>query len=63
MVCQVRFSKPAFPGETFVTSMWDLGGGRVQFRTSVKERGVVVLDAGVAEFGPPDAAPDARSKL
>lgn len=56
-----RFSKPAFPGETLVTSLWKLDDGRLFFRTTVKERGVVVLEGGLAEVGPAGAA--ANSKL
>lgn len=46
-----RFSKPAFPGETLVTSCWKLDANRVVFQTSVKERGAVVLEGGLAEIG------------
>lgn len=60
---QARFSKPAFPGETLVTSLWKLEGGkRVVFQTSVKERGVVVLEGGLAEIGPVGEG-GGRSKL
>lgn len=52
-----RFSKPAYPGETLVTSMWKLDGGqRIVFQTTVKERGVVVLEGGLAEIGEAGAA-------
>jgi multifunctional beta-oxidation protein len=54
---QARFSKPAFPGETLVTSLWKLDGGkRIVFQTSVKERGIVVLEGGLAEIGPASSA-------
>ncbi len=46
----VRFSKPVFPGETLVTEMWRQGESRVLFRTSVTERGEVVLAGGVVEL-------------
>ncbi|GAB5035900.1 peroxisomal hydratase-dehydrogenase- [Nannochloropsis oceanica] len=49
-----RFSKPAYPGETLVTSCWKIegvGGQRIVFQTTIKERGVVVLEGGMAEIG------------
>ncbi len=62
---QARFSKPAFPGETLVTSLWKLDGGqRIVFQTTVKERGVVVLEGGLAEIGPAGAGEGGgRSRL
>lgn len=46
-----------------MTSLWKLDGGeKVVFQTSVKERGVVVLEGGLAEVGPVDGL-GARSKL
>jgi acyl dehydratase len=47
----VRFSSPVYPGETIVTEIWSLGHGRHAFRASVKERGVVVINNGVAVVG------------
>ncbi|MEX2479638.1 MAG: MaoC/PaaZ C-terminal domain-containing protein [Gammaproteobacteria bacterium] len=44
---QVRFSAPVLPGETLRTEIWR-DGGHVQFRTTVVERGVVVLNHGNA---------------
>jgi len=61
-----RFSKPAYPGETLVTSCWKMegeGGGRIVFQTTVKERGVVVLEGGLAEVGEAGAAGSTYSKL
>jgi 3-hydroxyacyl-CoA dehydrogenase/3a,7a,12a-trihydroxy-5b-cholest-24-enoyl-CoA hydratase len=61
-----RFSKPAYPGETLVTSCWEMegaGGGRIVFQTTVKERGVVVLEGGLAEIGEAAAAGSSYSKL
>jgi acyl dehydratase len=44
---EARFSRPVFPGETIRTEMWP-SGGRVSFRCSVLERGVLVLSNGLA---------------
>ena len=60
---QARFSKPAFPGETLVTRVWKLDGGRLVFTTNVKERDVTVLEGGLAEVGPAGAAGSPSSKL
>lgn len=43
----LRFSAPAFPGETIRTEMWRRGD-RTLFRSRVVERDVVVLNNGVA---------------
>lgn len=40
-----RFSAPVYPGETLVTEFWR-SGDEIRFRTSVAERGVVVLNHG-----------------
>ena len=45
----VRFSAPAFPGETIRTEMWRRGH-RISFRSRAIERDVVVLNNGVAEL-------------
>jgi len=42
-----RFSAPVFPGETLATQFWR-DGDDVRFRTSVAERGVIVLNHGTA---------------
>jgi acyl dehydratase len=42
-----RFSKPVYPGETIRTEIWH-EGGIVAFRAVAVERGIVVLDRGVA---------------
>lgn len=46
---KVRFSAPAFPGETFRTELWR-DDRIVSFRTSSLERGVVVLNNGIVEL-------------
>lgn len=44
-----RFAAPVFPGETLRTEVWD-EGATASFRTTVLERGVVVLTGGRVEF-------------
>lgn len=44
-----RFSAPFFPGETLRVDIWR-DGGRLQFRAWAQERGVAVLNNGVAEL-------------
>ncbi|MGI8492749.1 MAG: MaoC/PaaZ C-terminal domain-containing protein [Acidimicrobiales bacterium] len=39
-----RFSKPVYPGEDLTVAMWDLGDGKVFFRTLTSQG--VVIDAG-----------------
>lgn len=46
----VRFTAPLFPGETLVVESWR-DGAVLSFRALSKERGVKVLDNGVAEVG------------
>jgi len=46
----LRFSNPVFPGETIRTEIWREAEGRAAFRSSVVERGVVVLNNGLAEY-------------
>lgn len=46
---QVRFSAPVLPGETLRTEIWR-DGAALQFRTSVMERDVVVLNHGHARL-------------
>ena len=46
-----RFTSPVFPGETIRTLIWQDGSHRAFFRSLAEERGTVVLDNGVAEFG------------
>ena len=46
----VRFTAPLFPGETLVVESWR-DGSTLSFRALSKERGVKVLDNGVAEAG------------
>jgi hypothetical protein len=43
----VRFSRPAYPGETFRTECYRQGN-TVRFRVRVLERDLVVLDRGLA---------------
>jgi acyl dehydratase len=44
-----RFSAPVYPGETIRTELWQRDG-HVHFRSRVPERGVIVLDRGLAEL-------------
>lgn len=46
----VRFTSPVYPGETVVTEIWRGENGAVSFRARVKERDVVVINNGYAEF-------------
>jgi acyl dehydratase len=46
----VRFSAPAYPGETIRTEIWKEGAGRASFRARVVERDVVVLNNGLMEY-------------
>lgn len=45
----VRFSAPVIPGDTIRVAFWDLGENRHAFRAEAVERGVVVLNNGLAE--------------
>lgn len=45
-----RFASPVFPGETIETIIWREGEGCAAFRSTAKERGVVVLNNGYVEF-------------
>ena len=44
-----RFPRRSFPGETLRVDIWR-DGGRLQFRAWAQERGVAVLNNGVAEL-------------
>jgi len=44
----LRFSQPVYPGETLSVQIFSQPGGAVQFRCSVLERNLVVLDRGRA---------------
>jgi len=46
-----RFTSPVYPGETIRTEIWREGSGRVSFRASVVERGLVVINNGLAVIG------------
>lgn len=46
-----QFRKPVWPGDTIVTSAWDLGGGKWAVSASVKERPDPVLTGAWAEIG------------
>ncbi|MGE0741770.1 MAG: MaoC/PaaZ C-terminal domain-containing protein [Hyphomonadaceae bacterium] len=46
----VRFSTPVYPGETLVTEIWREAAGRAAFRVKVKERDVVALNNGRADY-------------
>lgn len=45
-----RFSRPVFPGETIVVKCWREAAGRAAFQAVVKERDLLVLNNGYAEF-------------
>jgi acyl dehydratase len=49
-----RFSRPVYPGETLVVSIWlpDEDGGAALFQTA-SEDGTVVIDHGRMQFRPP----------
>ena len=51
---QVRFTAPAYPGETLRTEMW-IDGGIVSFRTRALERDTVVLGNGRVELAAADS--------
>lgn len=46
----VRFTAPVYPGETLRFELWRENDQRVRFRAHVKERGIMVLDRGIAEI-------------
>jgi acyl dehydratase len=46
---RARFTAPVYPGETIRTEVWR-EGSVVQFRSSVIERSVIVLNNGYAEL-------------
>ena len=46
---EARFTAPVYPGETLAIEMW-IDGDAVSFRTHAVERGVVVLDHGLAQL-------------
>jgi acyl dehydratase len=46
-----RFSKPVFPGDDLIVSMWVLDEGEAFFQTST-QRGEVVIDAGRCTYRP-----------
>jgi len=48
---RVRFTAPAYPGETIRTELWR-DGDVVSFRAFADEREVVVLSNGRAKIGP-----------
>ena len=52
---KVRFSGSVFPGETLKTEMWKQTDTQVIFRTTVVERGVVVVSNAAIEFFAPPA--------
>lgn len=46
----VRFSNPAYPGDSIRTEIWREDVGKVAFRAIAAERGVVVIQNGSAEY-------------
>jgi acyl dehydratase len=51
-----RFSRPAFPGDTFRTEIWIEHRGQAAFRCRVVGRDITVIDNGYCEFEVRDAA-------
>ena len=45
-----RFSRPVYPGETIVVKCWREAAGRAAFQATVKDRDLLVLNNGYAEF-------------
>lgn len=45
---QARFASPVLPGETIRTDIWDEGSGSFSFRCTALERGIVVVNNGLA---------------
>lgn len=45
-----RFVAPVYPGDKLMTEIWRDGAGRAFFRSSVPERGVVVLSHGLFRY-------------
>ncbi len=46
----LRFTSPAYPGETLRFSIWQRHDRLVNFQAHSKERGILVLDSGLAEL-------------
>jgi acyl dehydratase len=49
---QVRFTAPAYPGETIRTEIWR-DGAQISFRARVAERDATILSNGLAKIEPP----------
>jgi acyl dehydratase len=45
-----RFSAPVYPGETLEVEIWQEDSGHARFRTTVAERGSVVMNHGFFEM-------------
>ena len=45
-----RFTAPVFPGETLRFDIWRVAPGKARYRGTVVERGVKVIDFGLAEY-------------
>ncbi|MEJ7930459.1 MaoC/PaaZ C-terminal domain-containing protein [Ramlibacter sp. AN1015] len=58
----VRFSSPAFPGDTLRVSFWPTGPGRFAMRAEAINRSARILDNGIVEVASPSTAtPPLRS--
>ena len=59
----VRFTAPVYPGESLRFELWLENDQRVRFRAHVKERGITVLDRGIAELSLTHARQDGTKPI